>query len=36
MVKPLREVTINVGGHEITADPQIPEGVHQLLKRLGH
>lgn len=26
---------MNVGGRELTAEPQIPEAAHQLLKNLG-
>ncbi len=34
LLKPLREVTINVGGHELTAEPQIPDQAAQILQRL--
>ncbi|EMY36013.1 TnpB family transposase [Arthrobacter crystallopoietes BAB-32] len=34
-LKPLREVTINIGGHELTADPQIPEDAAEILQKLG-
>lgn len=36
LLKPLREVTISVGGHELTADPQIPETAREVLRNLGH
>lgn len=36
LLKPLRKVTINVGGYELVADPEIPETVRQILNNLGH
>ena len=34
LLKPLREVTINVGGHELTAEPQIPNEAAEILQWL--